>query len=74
MSRTVLGLFMRPVAWAPEALIEAGIESRAVRTWIADGPRAVPERARLSLRTRKRTEPTRTYVWGPDLRFLAGEK
>jgi hypothetical protein len=59
-------------AWSPSVLIEAGIPGEVVRTWIADGPRAVPMRARLSLEGRKRTELTTNYIWSADLRFLGG--
>jgi hypothetical protein len=63
----------RPIAWTPEALVAAGYTPEDVNRWLVDGPRAVPERARLSVTGRKRTpQPTRRYVWGPDLRFLAG--
>ncbi|MGE0363039.1 MAG: hypothetical protein AB7R67_20160 [Vicinamibacterales bacterium] len=60
----------RPVAWAPEAIVEAGVPAAQVRTLLADGPRAVPERPRLSVDGRRRGEPTTRYVWGPDLRVL----
>ena len=70
-----LAALARPIAWAPEALIEAGMDPGLVRRCLADGPHAVPERARLSTTGRKRTpEPTTRYVWGPDLRFLMGGK
>lgn len=57
--------------YAPEALVAAGFPSELVRRWIADGPRAVPMRARLNVRGRKRTkQPTTHYVWGPDAMTL----
>lgn len=63
----------RPIAWAPEALVEAGvITGEQARRFLADGKRAVPERPRLSVRGRKRGEKTTRYIWGPDLRFLLG--
>lgn len=62
----------RPIPWAPEALVAAGLPAETVRRCLADGPRAVPERPRLSTTGRKRGPATTRYVWGPDLRFLTG--
>lgn len=59
-----------PDAFTVDACIEAGIPASVAQRAVADGPRATPQRARLSLHGRKRTEPTTCYVWGPDLRFL----
>jgi hypothetical protein len=70
-----LSKWTRPIAWAPEALVDAGVvPADRVRFLIADGPRAVPERPRLSATGRKRGESTRHYIWGPDLRFLLGQR
>jgi hypothetical protein len=60
-------------AYTPEALVAAGYEPQSVKTWIADGARAVPQRARLSVTGRKRTlQPTTHYVWGPDVMGFLG--
>lgn len=59
-------------AWTIEACVEAGIPESVARRALADGPRATPQRARVSLHGRTRTAPTTRYVWGPDLRFLTG--
>lgn len=61
---------VRPIAWAPEALIAAGVPAARVRQLLADGPRAVPERPRLSVTGRRRADATTRYVWGLDLGFL----
>jgi hypothetical protein len=66
-------LRLRDDAYTPGALIEAGVPAALVRTLIADGPRAVPERARESVTGRRRSEPTTHYVWGPDARRLLSE-
>jgi hypothetical protein len=66
---------MRPFgkdAYTLEAVIEAGLTPEQARLCLADGPRAVPERARVSMTGRKRTEPTTRYVWGPDANWLLG--
>lgn len=64
-------LHLADAAYTPDALIDAGLPAALVKRLMADGPRAVPERARVSVAGRKRTvEPTRHYVWGPDARTL----
>ena len=63
--------FLKPVAWTPDALIDAGLDAKHVMCWRVDPKTATPERARLSIHGRKRTTATTTdYIWGPDLRFL----
>jgi len=66
----------RADAFTPEAVIAAGIPASVAHAAIVDGPRATPQRALISAEPgkSKRTEPTRRYVWGPDLAFLAGVK
>lgn len=61
-------------AYTLDAVIEAGIPPAVARTLVADGPNAVPERARTSIEGRGRTkDPIRDYVWGPDaMVILAG--
>lgn len=59
-------------AFTVDAVIAAGIPATVARRAIVDGSRATPQRARLSLDGRKRTEPTTQYVWGPDLKFIVG--
>lgn len=66
-------LLLRDDAYTPGALIDAGVPADLVRTLIADGPRAVPERAREAMTGRKRSQPTTNYVWGPDARRLLSE-
>lgn len=61
-------------AFTVECVIAAGIPADVARRAMADGPRATPQRARVSLDGRKRTEPTIHYVWGPDLAFVTGGK
>lgn len=66
--------FIKPVAWTPDALIDAGIDAKHVMLWRVDPKRARPERARLALLGRKRTEATTLeYVWGLDLEFLIAD-
>lgn len=61
-------------AYTPDALLDAGLPAPLVKRLLADGPRAVPERARVSVTGRGRTtEPTRHYVWGPDAAALCAE-
>lgn len=68
-------LTFRRAAYCPQALVDAGIPSHVVRTLLADGPRAVPERAYVGLHGRRRTpEPTREYVWGPDVEVLLQDR
>lgn len=62
----------RPDAYTVDCVIAAGIPSTVATKAIVDGPRATPQRARVNLAGRTRTEPTVAYVWGPDLRFLMG--
>jgi hypothetical protein len=59
-------------AWTVAAVVEAGVPDEMARKALVDGPRAEPMRARVSLHGRVRTEPTRHYVWGPDLAFVMG--
>lgn len=59
-------------AFTVDCVIAAGIPSEVARRAVVDGPMATPQRARVSLDGRKRTEPTTAYVWGPDLAFVAG--
>lgn len=66
-------LHLRDDAYTPNALVDAGVPADLVRALIADGPRAVPERARESMTGRKRSQPTVHYVWGPDARRLLSE-
>ncbi len=62
-------------AYTLNAVVEAGIAPALAKTLLADGPRCVPERARLSIHGRKRTtNPTTSYVWGPDANTLLAEK
>jgi len=68
-------IVLRKKAYAPEALVEAGVPASLVRTLVADGPRAIPERPFLSLHGRKREKaPTTYYVWGPDAAALLNAK
>lgn len=66
---TLLRFARRKDAWTPEALVEAGVPGELVTVLVVD-PRAQLEAARVSLTRRQRTDPTRTYVWGPDIRNL----
>jgi hypothetical protein len=59
-------------AFTVDAVIAAGIPADVARRAVVDGRRATPQRARVSLDGRQRTEPTTQYVWGPDLKFIAG--
>lgn len=68
-----MALSLKADAYAPEALIDAGIPPRIVRCLMADGPKAVPERPRLSLSGRKRGHLTTAHVWGPDALVLLSE-
>lgn len=61
-------------AFTVEAVVEAGVPHETALLAIADGPRAVPTRARMTLTGRAWTEPTRRYVWGSDLVFLLSPK
>ena len=62
---------LKSAAYTLEAIIGAGIHPDIARTLLADGPKAVPERAIVSGGGRKRTnEPTTLYVWGPDAMTL----
>ncbi len=60
-------------AFTVACVVAAGIPDSVARRAVVDGPRATPQRARIALGKRTRTEPTTTYVWGPDLRFLVGQ-
>lgn len=65
---------LRNDAYTPEALMDAGIPPAVVKTLIADGPRAVPERPLLAVGGRKRDKlATTRYVWGPDAMVLLAE-
>lgn len=67
-------LRLADTAYTPDALIDAGLPAALVKRLLADGPRAVPERARVSVTGRARTtEPTTHYVWGPDAMTLLAE-
>lgn len=66
-------LTLRDDAYAPGALVDAGVPPLLVRTLLASGPRAVPERPRLSCTGRRRADFTTQYVWGPDARVLLSE-
>lgn len=58
-------------AYTVEAVAEAwGLSISVVRTVIADGPRAVPMRPRISVTRKGRGELTTCYVWGPDAMVL----
>lgn len=61
-------------AYTPEALMDAGVDPMVVRTLLADGPRAVPERPLLSVKGRKRGLETMKYCWGPDAMALLAER
>ncbi len=62
---------LRQAAYTVEALLDAGVPPTVVRTLVADGPRATPERALVSVEGCRRTkEPVTTYVWGPDAMAL----
>lgn len=63
----------RTDAYSIGAVVEGGVPYAVARRLVADGPRAVPERPRLSIHGRKRGEPTREYVWGPDANTLLAE-
>lgn len=60
-------------AYSLDAVLESGIPRATAVKLLADGPRAVPERPRLSMHGRKRGEPTTHYVWGPDANTLLKE-
>lgn len=69
----ILNELCQPIPWTVEALTGLGFDGAAVRTWTADGRRAVPELARKAMYTTETTvEPTRRYVWGPDIPFFLG--
>ena len=59
-------------AWDPSVLTDLGVPADVVMKMIAAGPRAVPDRPRLSLDGRRRGSPTTLYVWGPDIPALLG--
>ena len=63
-------LKLRNDAYTPDALEEAGVPGDVVRTLLADGPNAVPEKPLLSLTSRRRGELTTRYIWGPDAEVL----
>ena len=68
-------LIFRRCAYTVQAVVDAGVDPRVARTLLADGPRALPERAFTSLTGRRRTkEPIREYVWGPDAIVLLQER
>lgn len=73
MTNELLNKLSRKLAWTPDALIDAGIPADQVSKMIASGPRATPERPRVSVNGWKRErEATRYYIWGPDIRFHLG--
>ena len=68
-------LTFRRAAYTQEALVNVGVDPRIVRTLLAAGPRAIPERALITLHGRRRTaEPIQEYVWGPDAAVLLKER
>lgn len=72
MNAELLKKLSRKIAWTPEALVAAGLPPEKVRLMLATGSRAIAERPRVSVQGWKRSEPTRHYVWGPDIRFHLG--
>lgn len=60
-------------AYAPGALVDAGIHPEVVRTLLADDPAGRLERPRLAMTGRKRGPATSVYVWGPDAAVLLSE-
>ena len=69
--RKTLKRFTTKHAYTVDALNEQGVPMPLIRLMLADRYTPV-ERARVSLRTRKRVETTH-YVWGPDIaNFLKG--
>lgn len=60
-------------AYTLDAVVQAGVPPQIARKLLADGPRAVSERPRLSISGRRRGELTQTYVWGPDAAVLLTE-
>ena len=67
-------LRLKADAYAPEALVEAGVDPEVVMHLLADDAGGVLERPRLSLTTRKRGHLTSRYVWGPDALILLSER
>jgi hypothetical protein len=72
LSNEQLARIARKEAWTPEALIAFGLPRAVVYLMVAAGPKATPERARLSVTGRRRSEPTTCYIWGPDIPFHLG--
>jgi hypothetical protein len=66
-------LKLRKDAYAPGALVEAGVPGHLVAKLVADDPQGRLERPRLALSGRRRGEPTSAYVWGPDALALLSE-
>lgn len=62
----------RKDAYTLDAIVEGGVDPKDARKFLVDSRRAEPERARVSISGRKRTEPTLDYAWGPDVNFLLG--
>ena len=60
-------------AYTVDAIIDAGVPPETARRIVADGPRAVPERPRISVRRRGRAPLTTSYIWGPDANALLAE-
>lgn len=60
-------------AYTLNAVVEAGIPVTVAKLLLADGPRAVPARPRLSVTKRGRGDLTTHYVWGPDANTLLAE-
>lgn len=64
-------MVLRKRAYTVQALVDAGIPAAVAVTLTASGPRAVPERALVSVTGRKRTkQPATSYCWGPDVNAL----
>lgn len=63
----------RKDAYAPGALVDAGIHPDIVRTLMSDDPAGRLERPRLALAGRRRGPATSAYVWGPDAAVLLSE-
>lgn len=68
-------LTLRKAAYTVEAIVAAGVPGEVARTLVADGPRAVPERALVAVTGRTRTkQPITGYVWGPDAMALLASR
>lgn len=60
-------------AYSLEAVVNAGVPAKVARALVVDGPRAVPERPRVSTSRRGRGPETTSYIWGPDANALLAE-